>query len=156
MEHIECLPGPEQAAVRDGLTGGKKVLILSANAVPNSGGQGLNLHHMIEGLAKAFEIRLFCRAEHRAVKTKTVPDSRLSNLISRLPVLRRLRDVQNLASDRQFDRYVARHLERADLFQGVGGQCLDSLRTARSLGCRTVVDCVTTHIEDFENQQKTE
>jgi glycosyltransferase involved in cell wall biosynthesis len=47
-------------------------------------------------------------------------------------------------------------MSRADLFQGVGGQCLESLARARSLGCRTVVDCITTHIDDFEGHQKTE
>jgi glycosyltransferase involved in cell wall biosynthesis len=47
-------------------------------------------------------------------------------------------------------------MNRASLFQGVGGQCYESLAMAKSLGCRTAVDCITTHIDDFEMHQKNE
>jgi len=134
----------------------KKSLILSANAVPQNGGQGLNLYHMVESLMESFDIRLFCRQNSTNVKTEVAPPPQLSNLIGRIPVVRRLRDWQNLLSDCQFDRYVSRRISRADLFQGVGGQCRDSLAVARSLGCRTAVDCITTHIDDFESHQRRE
>jgi glycosyltransferase involved in cell wall biosynthesis len=136
-------------------SGMKKILILSANAIPNCGGQGLNLHHMVQGLSESFEISLFCRQACAAVKTEVVPPSR-SDLIGRIPVVRRLRDWQNLWSDRHFDHYVARRMKSAHLFQGAGGQCYESLGAARSLGCRTAVDCVTTHIDDFESYQRIE
>src|SRR5262249_42997408 len=40
----------------------------------------------------------------------------------------------------------------ADVFQGVTGQCLESLRAARARGRRTVLDVVTTHVDDFGTQ----
>src|SRR5258708_3184019 len=134
----------------------KKCLILSANAIPKVGGQGLNLHHMVEGLSESFEIQVFCRQMWPEVKTEMVPPSWPSCLIGRVPIVRRLRDWQNFFSDRQFDRYVSRRITQAHLFQGVGGQCCETLAAARSLGCRTVVDCITTHIDDFENHQRIE
>ncbi len=116
----------------------------------------MNLYHMVQGLAETFEIQIFCRQSYPAMHTEVVPASRGVNLIGRVPGLRRRRDWLNFCADRQFDRYVSRRLNPAKLFQGVGGQCCESLRAARSLGCRTVVDCITTHAEDFQKHQEIE
>ena len=134
----------------------KKSLILSANATPKVGGQGLNLFHMLQGLSESFDIQVFCQETCSLAHTAVVPPAQLTTLIGRVPVVRRLRDWTNLWSDRHFDHYVARRLNKADLFQGVAGQCHESLRRARALGCRTAVDCLTTHIDDFESHQKIE
>src|SRR5207244_3844232 len=61
-----------------------------------------------------------------------------------------------LISTRHFDRFVAAHLPQAELFQGVTGQCLRSLQEAKSRGCRTIVDSVTNHIDDFVQHQRRE
>jgi glycosyltransferase involved in cell wall biosynthesis len=134
----------------------KKTLILSANAIPRVGGQGSNLYDMVQGLSESFEISLFCRQTFPLVKTEIVPASRMGNFIAKTPIVRRLRDWQNLYSDQGFDRYVSRRIKPADLFQGVGGQCCESLAAARSAGCGTVVDCITVHIDEFEKQQRIE
>lgn len=123
-------------------------LVLTANATSGAGGQGLNLRHMIEALEGAYDLTVFSRGpcRHRSV---TVPAAWLSNAILRVPLLRRRRDWVGLASDLQFDRYVARHLPAARVFQGVVGQCAESLRAARRRGMNTVLDVVNTHVDDF-------
>ncbi|MGE0882726.1 MAG: glycosyltransferase family 4 protein [Blastocatellales bacterium] len=66
-----------------------------------------------------------------------------------MPVVRRLRDWQTYFSDRHFDRYVAANLTRAEIFQGVTGQCLESMSAAKRMGSRTALDVVTLHIAEF-------
>jgi glycosyltransferase involved in cell wall biosynthesis len=111
---------------------------------------------MVNGLRGCFDVVLFCQAAFPAVKTQVVPPSILSSWVGKIPVVRRRRDLQNRWSDTHFDEYVARRLPPAKLFQGVGGQCYHSLERAKTLGCRTVVDSITTHIDDFFDHQKRE
>jgi len=134
----------------------KYTLTLSANATPLVGGQGLNLYHMATGLSEHFDVRLFCKKTFPGIPTQVVPPSKLSNGIASIPVLRRLRDWQVRFSEVHFDKYVSRRLSRASLFQGVSGQCYWSLEAARRLGCRTIVDSITTHVDDFVEHQKRE
>jgi glycosyltransferase involved in cell wall biosynthesis len=132
-------------------------LILSANAVPRSGGQGLNLHHMIEALGHDFDLEVFCREGADGEKGfRRVPPSRRAALIGRVPVLRRRRDWQAWYSDVDFDSRVASALPASEAFQGVTGQCLQSLRVARGRGCVTVLDSVTAHIDQFGAQMDRE
>lgn len=123
-------------------------MVLSANAVTARGGQGLNLRDMLEALGGAFDVTLFSRgpASPGAVR---VPPSLLHDALLRVPLLRRRRDLTTLASDLQFDRYVALHLPRAQVFQGVVGQCAESMAEARRRGMRTVLDVVNTHVDDL-------
>ncbi len=99
---------------------------------------------------------MFCRRDCTDVNTHVVPDARFSNLINRTPIIRRLRDWQALISDSHFDRYVSARLTTTDVFQGVTGQCAESIRKAQKLGCGTLLDVVTTHIEDFGEEQRRE
>ena len=48
-------------------------LILSANAVPRRGGQGLNLHHMIEAMEKDFDLKVFCQEAHSNGASQRLP-----------------------------------------------------------------------------------
>jgi glycosyltransferase involved in cell wall biosynthesis len=134
----------------------KPSLILAANAVPARGGQGLNLQHMIEGLIGHFDLSLFCQGMSLLAPTGVVPLSRLSDLIGRVPMVRRLRDWQALAAESHFDRYVAARLGPAQVFQGATGQCTISLAKAKELGCRTALDVVNTHIDDFTGHMERE
>lgn len=131
-------------------------LILSANAAPLGGGQGLNLYHMATELGEHFDLRLFCKGPLAGVETEVVPSARLSTWIGRIPIVRRTGALQTLLSDRHFDYYVAKHLRPAQLFQGVTGQCLESLESARKMGCRVVVDSITDHIDYFIEEQRRE
>jgi glycosyltransferase involved in cell wall biosynthesis len=132
-----------------------QTLVLSANAASQRGGQGLNLYHMVNGLRGYFDVRLFCRESFPGLQTEIVPPSTLSSSIGRVPILRRLRDLQNRWSDVHFDHYVSRRLTPAKLFQGVSGQCHRSLAKAKELGCRTVLDSITAHIDVlFEHQNR--
>jgi glycosyltransferase involved in cell wall biosynthesis len=126
----------------------KKRLVLAANAVVRQGGQGLNLHHMVEALGEDFTLSTFCRGPP-GPGVWCVPPSRLSRLLGRVPLVRRRKDWLALTSDVQFDLYVATHLPRAEVFQGVVGQCALSLRRAQGRGMRTVLDVVNTHVEDL-------
>lgn len=134
----------------------RNLLILSANATLLEGGQGLNLYHMIEGSREAFNLSVFCRGTCPGVETRVVPDSSASKLISSVPFLRRLRDWRTCFADAHFDRYVAGRISKANVFQGVTGQCLESLKAARERGCRTFLDVLTTHVDDFGAQQDRE
>lgn len=134
----------------------KPRLILSANATLHEGGLGLNLHHMIEGLSLSFDLSIYSRLANAELRSTVVPNSGRADFINRLRVLRRLRDWRTHFSNVDFDRYVAGRLEPADIFQGVTGGCAESLLVAKSLGCRTVVDSVTTHIDDFGSHQDVE
>jgi len=111
---------------------------------------------MIEGSRGAFDLSVFCRTACPGVETKLVPDSLVSRSIARVPFVRRLRDWQTLCSDSNFDSYVAKRINGARIFQGVTGQCLGSLKAARNKSCRTLLDVVTTHIDDFGAQQDRE
>lgn len=131
-------------------------LTLSANASLEQGGQGLNLHHMIEALKERFDLSIFCRGASPELKAHVVPESELSRFVGKFPFIRRLRDWQTFFSERHFDQYVSKHLSAATIFQGVTGQCAESLLRAKKLGCRTMLDSVTTHIEDFASHQDRE
>jgi glycosyltransferase involved in cell wall biosynthesis len=123
----------------------KEQLMLSANAVPRQGGQGMNLSHMIAGLGGLFDLSVFCQAGQTGKPTRYIPSPGWSNLLGRIPILRRKRDWIGLLSEMQFDRAVRRNLGTARYFQGTTGQCLESLAAARAKGCFTILDAVTLH-----------
>jgi glycosyltransferase involved in cell wall biosynthesis len=130
----------------------KKRLILSANAVVRRGGQGINLHHMIEGLGGMYDLSVFCQGSGADTSARHVPESSWSVRIQQIPILRRRRDWINLLTEANFDRQVSRQLEAADIFQGTTGQCLESLTVAQSKGCMTILDVLTLHNEHFHAQ----
>jgi glycosyltransferase involved in cell wall biosynthesis len=124
--------------------------ILSANAVPGRGGQGLNLQHMIEALQWDFALTVLCGSSGgTGVTLRNVPPSRRGRLIGRIPLVRRLRDWATWYNEVDFDRHVAAALTSTDVFQGATGQCLESLRAARRRGALTVLDSVTAHVGQF-------
>lgn len=133
-------------------------LVLAANAVAPRGGQGLNLAHMVEALRGDFDLNVVCRGGVTSAPQTTVDGSRAARALMAVPVVRRLRDVVTLAEDSHFDREVAALLPglRPQVFQGVVGQCCRSLRVARGLGARTVLDSVTTHVDDLKGHMDRE
>ncbi|MFI5279448.1 MAG: glycosyltransferase family 4 protein [Gemmatimonadales bacterium] len=131
-------------------------LVLSANARPGAGGQGLNLAHMMRGLDETFDLEVFASGSTAEFPAHVVPPSRLGRALHAVPVLRRRRDVEVTLQERHFDRAVARRLVPCAIFQGVTGQCLGSLARARALGARTVLDVVTLHIDVFGAEQERE
>jgi glycosyltransferase involved in cell wall biosynthesis len=131
-------------------------LTLSANATPNEGGQGLNLSQMIEGCRDAFDVAVYSRATCNGTQSHPVSESKVSRTIDSVRPLRRLRGWRTYFSDTHFDEYVARKLNGADIFQGVTGQCFASLKAAKKNGSATLLDSITTHIDDFGSQQDRE
>lgn len=134
----------------------KPSLILSADAIPNQGGQGLNLHHMIEGLGGLFDVSVFCRAGDTGTPVQHIPESRRSTRLARIPFVRRRRDWIGLLSEVHFDRSVSRRIGSAAFFQGVTGQCLESMRAAKKRGSFTILDVVTFHNEHYATQMNRE
>ena len=134
----------------------KKTLVLSANAVPKRGGQGLNLHHMTEALRDLFNVEVFCPSPCPGLPSTRVPRSWVGRAFAQTPVLRRFRDWTVAFEDRHFDHYVAARLPRAHFFQGVTGQCNESLKTAKAQGCFSILDVITTHMADFHEHQRRE
>jgi len=120
----------------------KPRLVLSANAKPGEGGQGLNLQHMLEAFEPLADVTVFDQ--------RNVPASRTAAAMSRVPLLKRRIDLHTLASDVSFDRNVARRLPPGDVFQGVVGQCATTLSLAKSRGMRAVLDVVNTHVDDYQ------
>jgi glycosyltransferase involved in cell wall biosynthesis len=127
----------------------KEQLILSANAVPQRGGQGMNLSHMMEGLGGLFELSVFCQAGQTGWPTRYVPSPGWNNFLGRIPIVRRKRDWLGLWSEMHFDRTVGRNLGSAKYFQGTTGQCLESLAAARAKGCFTILDSLTLHSDHY-------
>jgi glycosyltransferase involved in cell wall biosynthesis len=128
----------------------KPRLILSANGAPSVGGQGQNLQNMLEGLGDDFDLYVFARTGCGATPGEVVPNlNRYARLYSRVPFIRHRRDWWAHWCEAYFDRYVSSRIPAAPVFQGVVGQSARSFAAARRLGCRTVLDCVTYHVDDF-------
>src|SRR5947199_10384771 len=85
-------------------------LVLSANAVPQRGGQGVNLSQMIGAYGSEFDLTVFCRDSNALPPLRFVPESKLCAFISKVTLLRRRHDWQVLASHWKFDWRVSRHL----------------------------------------------
>lgn len=111
---------------------------------------------MIEGARGEFRTTVFSRVASERWQSQLVPESLASKAINALPVVRRLRDWQTFFSDTHFDAYVSQRLPQAKVFQGMTGQCAQSLVAARKSGSRTLLDVVTTHVEDFGLHQSVE
>lgn len=128
----------------------RKKIFIAANATLGEGGQGLNLQHMFEGLATSgdFDIEIFCAGGTAPVPIHVIPRARWVDKLFGQPIIRRFGEWHAYLSDISFDREVARRLTQCDLFQGVTGQALRSLRRARSMGAKTLLDVVTVHVDD--------
>jgi starch synthase len=131
-------------------------LIVSANARPSIGGQGLNLYHTVEALRQVFDLQIFCSAPFPGVPTTVVPNSRAGEFIRKTRFLRRYVDWQQLITDAQFDHEVSRRLVPAKVFHGVTHQCMRSLEAASNNRSFRVLDVITPHIEEYYSHQKRE
>ena len=131
-------------------------IVLAANARPGVGGQGVNFAQFVEALCPQFDVTAFGQARYPGVAGFQIAESRLVNLMDKIPIVRGLHAHRDYLSNTHFDDYVARHMPPADLFQGVTGQCLKALRRAKMMGATTILDCITTHVDDFFEKQREE
>lgn len=125
-----------------------KRFVISANAVPREGGLGLNFAHMLEGLRGEFDVEVFCAAPAEGFSTQVIPPPARINRLFGLPLVRRFRSVHANLVERHFDEAVARLMPTCDLFQGLTGQCEQSLVVAHSRGGRSLLDVVTVHNDE--------
>lgn len=127
--------------------------IIAANTAPREGGLGLNFTHMLTALGTEFAVEAICAAPADPFPTRVVPPSEsLATRLLRLPVLRRLRALGTNLAENHFDRSVADLLSPTDVFQGLTGQCELSLRRARELGARSLLDVVTVHTDEGDRR----
>lgn len=108
---------------------------------------------MSEALRGHFDITVYCRAPYPNLKTRTPPKRHIADRLWRLPFVGRLRNWRAWHNNYDFDRAVVNQLSPTQVFHGAVGQCLNSLRTAKRLGARTILDCVTLHVDDFKTAQ---
>ena len=134
-------------------TMGMAKLILSQNAKPGVGGQGLNLVHMYQAYSSTFDVGMYCKPCEGFPVEFTPSESSIQRFLMSIPYVRRMRDLHIHLGEKHFDTQVAANLGKSDVFQGVTGQCLESLEAARRNGSRCVVDNVTTHASDFRSHQ---
>lgn len=133
-------------------------LVLSANASPGMGGQGLNFQHMIQAYQQAGteNIHLLAQAPYPDIDTTIVPPSKIAKFMSQTPYLRKFRDIHVALGDSHFDSYTARHLPECSFFQGATGQSLHSIKKAKSMGAWSRLDVITIHGEVYFNELKEE
>jgi glycosyltransferase involved in cell wall biosynthesis len=110
---------------------------------------------MAEAARHVTELELFALGEHPGVTTHRVPLSRAKGALA-LPFVRRRTDWYELVITRAFDRYVAARLPPVDVFQGQSSTCRRTLQAARASGARSVLDCVTTHVDSVVEHQRRE
>lgn len=126
-------------------------VILSANALPGKGGQGLNFQHMIQAYLQAGpeSMRLFSQGPYGDTDTTVVNPSKISKIMSETPYLRKFRDLHVALGDKHFDSYVAKNLSDCSFFQGATGQSLDSIKKAKMRGAWARLDVITIHAEAY-------
>lgn len=129
-----------------------KRVVIAANAVSREGGLGLNLAHMLAGLAGEFEVEVFCAAEAPPHVSHVVRPAALAQRLFRLPLVRRLRGLEANLAETHFDRVVAAELPACAVFQGLTGQCLRSQRVAQRDGARALLDVVTVHNDEGDRR----
>lgn len=123
--------------------------VIAANTVPREGGLGLNFAHMLAALGTEFDVEAICAAPAPPHVTHVVPPPRtLATRLLKLPVLRRLRAWEANLSETAFDRAASHLIGQAQVFQGLTGQCELSLRQARAVGARSLLDVVTVHTDE--------
>jgi glycosyltransferase involved in cell wall biosynthesis len=125
-----------------------KRVVIAANAVPREGGLGLNFAHMLTALDGDFDVEVYCAAKLSQFTSHAVPSSSLATRVFRLPIVRWFRGTQANLAETYFDQMVARQLNSCDVFQGLTGQCEQTLRRARDRGARTLLDVVTVHNDE--------
>jgi glycosyltransferase involved in cell wall biosynthesis len=131
-------------------------LIVSANAHPRIGGQGLNLYHTVEALRSVFDLRVYCSAPFPGVSTTVIPSSQVGEFIGKTRFIRRYGDWQQLITDAHFDHEVSRRLTPSKLFHGVTHQCMRSLEAAGDNRSFRVLDVITPHMEEYYSHQSRE
>ena len=59
--------------------------VLSANAIPQIGGQGTNLSQMADAIGDNFETTVFCRRDIPGLRTTVIPESAIAKGIGGTP-----------------------------------------------------------------------
>lgn len=127
--------------------------VFAANARAEVGGQGQFLSQMSRALVGT-PAKIFSRgASGAGIDAVSIPfrgpRRGLFDVLLGAPYLRGRQDWLTLLSDVQFDRSVASQLSAEPApthVDGVMAQCLDSLARAKSLGARTIVTSLNSHI----------
>jgi glycosyltransferase involved in cell wall biosynthesis len=154
-EALRCTVDPREPGT-DPRNMSRRDLIVSANARPLVGGQGLNLYHTVEALRHVFDLQVYCSSPFPGVPTTVIPASRVGEFIAKTRFIRRYSDWQQLITDAHFDHQVSQQLPPCKLFHGVTHQCMRSLAAAGGNRSFRVLDVITPHMEEYYFHQRRE
>ena len=135
------------------MTDGPDVLVCyAANATAGRGGQGEFLRQMLYALDQLPQGRIVSRGAKagRAECADVQPRGWRSlsfRLIAAFPILRRRNDLLTLLSDVDFDSQLSAHVADAGLFDGVMGQCCQTLEWLSRKSIPLVLTALNTHID---------
>ena len=130
--------------------------LVACNAAYNDGGLGKLLAALVDEARAGGASAAYFAATPRAgdASGQAVPLTTLRRLL-RTPLLQRAPAWRGFLAADAFDRQVARRLEPGDVFVGVAGQALHSLRRARQLGYRRrVLVSPNSHVEHVARQHR--
>jgi glycosyltransferase involved in cell wall biosynthesis len=130
---------------------------LTCNTGLGTGGQGVCLANAAAGFSELAELTVFC-AGSEAPKTDfsvyPVGNSRASQRLLSIPLLRRRNDWAVLLSDLYFDQQVSKRLKSdpGDLIMGVAGQTYLAFKTAKAKGAMAWLYCLNCYLPFMQQQ----
>lgn len=127
-------------------------IAFAANASYGVGGQGEFLRLMVHALASRGGGAVYSRSSPSAgISAIDLPFHGTSRAVmfralQRVPLLRGRTDWLTLVADLDFDTRVAGAIDPPDLFDGITGQCFETVRRLRRGSTRVIVTSLNTHI----------
>ena len=128
-------------------------IILSYKATLDRGGQGLNFRHVFESFPNDFEKVVFSETPHLGIQ---VPKDNIANLLWKIPLVRKRRDLIVMREQFYFDQWVSKKIPAADYLVAGVGHALETFRMAKSRNIRCILDVTTNHVDQFGESQDQE
>jgi glycosyltransferase involved in cell wall biosynthesis len=158
---VNILERAESTTKQISVNGRDAVVCYAANAVAGRGGQGEFLRQMIHAIDNFPHGKILSRkATGLGAKCIDLPHvgwrRMVWDAVASVPVLRRRRDILTLLDDIDFDSRLAGHLDGADLFDGVMGQCCVTLDFLEKRSVPRVLTALNTHIDNLIDVMTTE
>ncbi|ARV57699.1 glycosyltransferase [Nostocales cyanobacterium HT-58-2] len=130
---------------------------LTCNTGLGTGGQGGCLANAAAGLSELADLTVFCagsKAPETHFSVYPVGDSRASQRLLSIPLLRRRNDWAVLLSDLYFDQQVSKRLKShpCNLIMGVAGQTYLAFKAAKAKGATAWLYCLNSYLPFMQEQ----
>jgi glycosyltransferase involved in cell wall biosynthesis len=140
--------------MHSGDLGERPRISFAGNGWSGKGGQGEFLKMMVFALDRLPGATIYSRsATPRVARSVAIPMTgfpwRELYALASTRLLRRRMDWLTLLSDVQFDKRVRSEVGRPDLFDGVMGQCCETLKRLRAGETKLVLTCLNTHVDNL-------